>query len=364
MGYYLLDNKNPHGSHFYKTRKAKVLAGVVHTGENLPDYEPPDTAGESLARYAATTSRSVSWHDTSDSDSRIDMLPHSYTCFHVRGYNSRTLGLEQGTQAAKWGAASEEWVDGILEQTARVLASWAEEFDLPVRRIGKAALDAGQKGFIGHADLDPGRRSDPGRDFPWDRVLDITSGLLGAPVEEPPEVDTTQPVQQDRSVLQFGDRGDKVREWQQSLLRWNGRALPQFGADGGFGGETRFWTRTFQKAAGITVDGIVGPNTRKAMSAALTKAPSVGEPAKPVRTGIGDYRGKLLKLQRPLLRHQDVRDWQKGINRWRKGALKEDAVYGPITRSWTETFQRAAGLRIDGIVGPKTWSALDRVLKG
>lgn len=72
------------------------------------------------------------------------------------------------------------------------------------------------------------------------------------------------------ALIRRGDKGAAVTEWQQALRRWNGSSLPRFGADGDFGGETDDWTRRYQRAAGIGVDGIVGPQARSAMTRTLT----------------------------------------------------------------------------------------------
>ena len=78
---------------------------------------------------------------------------------------------------------------------------------------------------------------------------------------------------QDTVILRRDSRGAAVRRWQQDLQDWRSSALPRFGADGDFGAETEEWTRTFQRAAGIGVDGVVGPQSRRAMDAALAPAP-------------------------------------------------------------------------------------------
>lgn len=66
-------------------------------------------------------------------------------------------------------------------------------------------------------------------------------------------------------TLELGDRGSAVEDWQRSLQDWDAEALPVYGADGVFGSETEQWTIRFQRSQNITVDGIVGPETRGAM---------------------------------------------------------------------------------------------------
>lgn len=69
-------------------------------------------------------------------------------------------------------------------------------------------------------------------------------------------------------VLERGDSGPAVAEWQHDLNRWLAIERPkkrQLVVDGVFGRRTEKKTRVFQKAMNITVDGIVGPETRAAM---------------------------------------------------------------------------------------------------
>lgn len=151
---------------------------VVHTSEGAPDWVGPDTGAEGLARFIQTRGDFGSYHLGVDSDSIILLVP-----FHLQAYGDRTgsnpiaIHVSAATQAARWGAASEEWrretVRNMAEASARA-AKWLERehgITVPAKRITKAQSDAGQAGFISHGERDPGRRSDPGAGFPWDLFL-------------------------------------------------------------------------------------------------------------------------------------------------------------------------------------------------
>lgn len=61
-------------------------------------------------------------------------------------------------------------------------------------------------------------------------------------------------------VLRKGAKGDNVKALQ-ILLIGRGYSCGSYGADGSFGSATDNALRAFQKANGLTVDGICGPNT-------------------------------------------------------------------------------------------------------
>ena len=62
------------------------------------------------------------------------------------------------------------------------------------------------------------------------------------------------------NVLKRGDKGNQVRTLQQLLIA-NGYKMPKYGADADFGTETKNALVAFQKANGLTADGIAGINT-------------------------------------------------------------------------------------------------------
>lgn len=67
-------------------------------------------------------------------------------------------------------------------------------------------------------------------------------------------------------VLRYGSQGPAVRELQRQLNQWLQRTgRPTLVVDGIFGSRVNAAVRAFQKAMGLTVDGIVGLQTRRAL---------------------------------------------------------------------------------------------------
>ena len=143
-------------------------------------------------------------------------------------------------------------------------------------------------------------------------------------------------------ILRAGDGGDAVRDLQHRLVGAGHSIAPsEFGH---FGGSSEAAVRAFQTSRQIRVDGIVGPETWSAL----------------VESGfaLGD---RLLYLQAPNLRGDDVSTLQHTLNRLGFDAGREDGILGPETASALREFQRNAGLTVDGISGPATLEAFRRV---
>lgn len=83
--------------------------------------------------------------------------------------------------------------------------------------------------------------------------------------------------------LSRGDYGSAVTAMQQALLAWRPDCLPQWGADGDFGGETEVALRAYQAEAGLPVTGVYDEATRKALTAAgsMPAEPATPEPEPP-----------------------------------------------------------------------------------
>lgn len=69
-------------------------------------------------------------------------------------------------------------------------------------------------------------------------------------------------------LLHFKDAGDDVKNVQEALKQL-GYDLSKYGSDGLIGSETTAAIKAFQEAKGLSIDGIVGPNTVKALQDAV-----------------------------------------------------------------------------------------------
>ncbi|HMC09271.1 MAG TPA: peptidoglycan-binding protein [Actinomycetota bacterium] len=118
----------------------------------------------------------------------------------------------------------------------------------------------------------------------------------------------------------------------QELLRQHGFDVV---VDGIFGPKTEDAVKAFQRSRGLTADGIVGNRTWPALIVQVSR----GSQGDAVRAVQGQFQARNLSG-----------DPFRG--------LQVDGVFGPETERTVRTFQQAAELAPDGIVGPLTWNAL------
>jgi peptidoglycan hydrolase-like protein with peptidoglycan-binding domain len=123
---------------------------------------------------------------------------------------------------------------------------------------------------------------------------------------------------------QQGSVGENVRTVQY-LLNAHGSSLS---VDGDFGPLTKAQVEQFQGNHGLSVDGIVGPQTWPALLITVSSG-SNGPAVRAVQSQV-DSRVDILAI---------------------------DGDFGPQTDAVVRSFQAATGLAVDGIVGPHTWNA-------
>lgn len=145
--------------------------------------------------------------------------------------------------------------------------------------------------------------------------------------------------QLNKPVLQKGSKGNEVKELQKLLIHWGYLGI-DFPIDGYFSEYVENAVKSFQYRVFLKVDGIVGKNTWQALY--------TGAPVNMPMLQRGSQGEAVKTLQRAL---SDSNAYYGAI----------DGIFGPITEAAVRTFQKNAGLVVDGIVGNKTWYALSKI---
>lgn len=146
-------------------------------------------------------------------------------------------------------------------------------------------------------------------------------------------------------LLRPGDTGPRVLAVRRQLGDL-GHGVPDDGSRAGdpvvFDGALELAVRTFQQARGLNSDGIVGPDTTRALDAARWR---IGDRILRHVAGHLQFGDDVVQLQRQLLR--------LGVF-----AGRADGWFGPDTERGLRELQRGVGLRPDGTCGPDTLRAL------
>ncbi|MGB3761480.1 MAG: peptidoglycan-binding protein [Rivularia sp. (in: cyanobacteria)] len=148
-------------------------------------------------------------------------------------------------------------------------------------------------------------------------------------------------------VLKIGSRSQAVKTLQQDLKQLN-----YFVANpsGYYGPITKDAVISFQKAKGLTVDGIAGSTTFAAIDQSLTTDNNNGVGGENFTLRLGSRGAEVTSLQKRL---QQL-NYFKG---------KATGYFGPITRDAVINFQKDKRLTIDGIVGAITQQAIDKAIQ-
>jgi N-acetylmuramoyl-L-alanine amidase len=229
-----------------------------------PDGQAPDilllhytgmpTAAEALERLRDPAA-AVSCHYFVHEDGRVvQMVPEGRRAWHaglsswerVPDVNARSIGVEivNPGHAGRLPPYPAAQIAKVIELSLDVIRRWGIRPD----RV------------LGHSDVAPERKEDPGELFPWERLHRAGAGhwVEPAPIRE-------------RRVCAIGETGEPVRALQARLASY-GYGIPVSGAfDQATAAVVRAFQRHFRPAR---VDGIADPSTLETLANLIAARPA------------------------------------------------------------------------------------------
>ncbi|TMR10977.1 hypothetical protein ETD86_37310 [Nonomuraea turkmeniaca] len=251
--------------YFTQGRIRKIRLLVIHSME-AP--EKPTTA-ENVAKWFATSAPRTSAHVCVDNNSTVRCVDDNDTAWCAPNANADGLHVELSGYARQTRA---DWLDtfsrATLANAAKVVASWAKKYDIPVKKLTPAQVAAGKKGICGHVDVTraypgTGSHTDPGSKFPWDVFIAMVKDELDGKPAKPVSWSRTLVYKKGKALMQGAD----VTQWQARM-----DALGyDIDVDGLYGPASAAITRTFQGKAGVLKTGSVDKTTWQAAQKATAK---------------------------------------------------------------------------------------------
>ncbi|MFS0560151.1 N-acetylmuramoyl-L-alanine amidase [Terribacillus sp. 179-K 1B1 HS] len=317
----------------------------------IVDHETANNSADAEAhyRYFQGTKIAASAHTFIDADTILEIIPLDEVAYHVQyqkpidnqmfgdDANDDAIGIEL-CRTGNFAKAYDRyvWYNAYL----------CKKFGISTSRI------------VAHKTLDPERRTDPEswlnpNGITWaEFIADVKTyvnaweGDANVKIKQPTKT-ATAVASNPEKVLRKGSRGEAVKDLQEKLIA-KGFSLPKYGTDGHYGDETVAAVKSLQKAAGITVDGIYGPASAKALNS-YKKPAAKKTTSKASGSAIVPYPGKLI---RKGSRGKDVERIQRAVK------VKADGIFGSGTEAAVKAYQKRKGLSADGIVGPDTWNMM------
>lgn len=252
---------------------------AVHTQEG-------GRTARDLASFLDNPASQVSYHAVNDDHDNIKVVAEGDTPWSASNANGYAFHICLAGSYAAWSRG--KWLetdasdgkneDAELTSAAKIIAWWCRKYDIPAEYIGGNGIPWGRDGICGHMDFGVwgGGHHDPGPNFPWDelirRVKAFLAGSTPAPLPTPIPVGSGggAPVNPATSgyfagYLYQGSTGVQVSELQRRLKAAFASYAGALPVDGDFGPLTDAAVREFQRRSGLTVDGIVGPQTAAAL---------------------------------------------------------------------------------------------------
>ncbi len=162
------------------------------------------------------------------------------------------------------------------------------------------------------------------------------------------------------NTLQSGDSGSKVTQLQNAL-----KLLGFYtgGVDGKFGSGTRAAVIQFQRANGLTADGLAGTKTQQLLYSQVNSGIS-GDNSSSSSSSSSSSASGFTRTLRKGYTGTDVISVQQKLKDLGFYTGSVDGVYGTGSMAAVKAFQRQNGLTADGLVGSRTHAVLMSATSG
>ena len=162
------------------------------------------------------------------------------------------------------------------------------------------------------------------------------------------------------NTLQSGDSGSKVTQLQNAL-----KLLGFYtgGVDGKFGSGTRAAVIQFQRANGLTADGLAGTKTQQLLYSQVNSGIS-GDNSSSSSSSSSNSASGFTRTLRKGYTGTDVISVQQKLKDLGFYTGSVDGVYGTGSMAAVKAFQRQNGLTADGLVGSRTHAVLMSATSG
>ena len=214
-------------------------------------YTGMPTGEAALARLCDPAAR-VSAHYLVEEDGRVfALVPEERRAWHAgksfwrgeRDVNGASIGVEIVNPGHEWGYRP--FLAAQIEAVIQLVADIRSRWTVPDERI------------LGHSDVAPDRKEDPGELFPWKRLAEAGHGLWAEPAAAP------------GAPLGEGDAGAGVFALQAGLTRLGYDSAPSGAYDAATAAIVRAFQRHWRPAR---VDGVADGETRARLIALLRLA--------------------------------------------------------------------------------------------
>jgi hypothetical protein len=245
---------------------------VIHTAEGARTIE-------SLGNFFANSANEVSSHAGADDKSNTVgiYVERPNKAWTAANYNPVAVQMELCAFAA-WSTGEWDQHPNMLDNCAKWIAEECAAFGIPLTRLSPGEAQGNGRGICQHIDLGSGGGGhvDCGNGFPMDRVIQMAGGTAVSPGPTPPTTPPKpggaappfpypadhylgRPDSDPRCHSGFygGVDTQNVRTWQAQMSARGWSITP----DGMYGDQSYDVCRQFQAEKGLSVDGLVGPQT-------------------------------------------------------------------------------------------------------